>query len=168
MSAPAANAQPRGLPPATTDDRAVPAHARELAARLSALFQRDVEIVKQLNDAHHRLANANEQLYAGPILDAPQQIHHAFCTYQHACEQRRQLAVEVGEHSQQLIDALCAAGWSAQQARQANVHQLAEPPHPPPGREALLSSRPVLPADRATQRQGEHLHVATLSRSSKR
>jgi hypothetical protein len=134
MSAPAANAQPRGLPPATTDERAVPAHARQLAARLSALFQRDVEIVKQLNDAHHRLAHANEQLYAGPILDAPQQIHwqihHAFCTYQHACEQRRQLAVEVGEHSQQLIDALCAAGWSAQQARQANVHQLAEPPHP--------------------------------------
>ena len=41
---------------AATDDRAVPAHARELAARLSALFQRDVEIVKQLNDAHHRLA----------------------------------------------------------------------------------------------------------------
>jgi hypothetical protein len=135
MSAPAANAQPRGLPPATADDRAVPAHARELAARLSALFQHDVEIVKQLNDAHHRLAHANEQLYAGPILDAPQQIHwqihHAFCTYQHACEQRRQLAIELGEHSQQLIDALCAAGWSAQQARQTNVHQLAEPPHHP-------------------------------------
>ncbi len=175
MSAPTANAQPRGLPPATTDDRAVPAHARQLAARLSALFQRDVEIVKQLNNAHHRLAHANQHLYAGPILDAPQQIHwqihHAFCTYQHASEQRRQLAIEVGEHSQQLIDALCAAGWSAQQARQANVHQLAEPPHPPPGREALLSSRPVLPADRgdhATQRQGERLHVATPSRSSKR
>jgi hypothetical protein len=116
---------------AATDDRAVPAHARQLAARLSALFHRDIEIVKQLNDAHDRLAHANEQLYASPTLDAPQQIHwqihRAFCAYQHASEQRRQLAVEVGEHSQQLIDALSAAGWSAQQARQANVHQLAEP-----------------------------------------
>ena len=53
--------------------------------------------------------------------------------YQDAAEQRRQLAVEVGEHSQQLIDALCAAGWSAQQARQANVHQLAEPALAQPG-----------------------------------
>jgi hypothetical protein len=112
-----------------TDDRAVPAHARELAAQLSALFQRDVEIVKQLNDAHDRLAHANDQLYPGRVPDALHhvhwQIHRAFYTYQHACEQRRQLAVEVGEHSQQLIDALCAAGWSAPQARQANVHELA-------------------------------------------
>jgi hypothetical protein len=116
---------------AATDDRAVPAHARALAGRLSALFGRDVEIVKQLNDAHARLARANAQLYPGPAPDALQhvhwQIHRAFCAYQHACEQRRQLAVEVGEIAQQLADALCAAGWSAQQARQANVHQLAEP-----------------------------------------
>ena len=146
-------------------DRAVPAHARELAARLSALFQRDVEIVKQLNDAHHRLDNANERLFSGlapdafgvlsddaaagaittsPIaalirdggptansamLEALQQtrwtIHRAFCRYQSACEERRQLAVGVGELSHQLTDALCAAGWSAPQARQANVHKLA-------------------------------------------
>ena len=126
-----ARAQTPGILPGTADDRAVPAHARQLAARLSALFQRDLEIVVRLNDAHHRLAHANEQLYAGPILDAQQQIHlqihHAFCAYQAAAEQRRQLAVDVGEISQQLADALCAAGWSAQQARQTNVHQLAEP-----------------------------------------
>lgn len=117
-----------------TDDRAVPAHARELAARLSELFDRDVEIVKQLNDAHHRLAHANEQLYTGRVLDTPQQIHwqihHAFSTYQAAAEQRRQLAVDVGEISQQFTDALCAAGYTAQQARQANVHQLAQPAPP--------------------------------------
>ena len=52
-------------------------------------------------------------------------IHRAFCRYQSACEERRQLAVEVGELSQQLTDALCAAGWSAPQAQQANVHELA-------------------------------------------
>ena len=116
--------------PAGTNDRAVPVHARQLAARLSALFDRDVEIVKRLNDAHDRLAHANAQLYPGRAPDLHHvhwQIHRAFCAYQHACEQRRQLAVEVGEHSQQLIDTLCAAGWSAQQARQADVHQLAEP-----------------------------------------
>jgi hypothetical protein len=147
-----------------TDDRAVPAHARELAAQLSALFQHDVEIVKQLNDAHDRLADANERLWSGlapdafgvlrdraaaaigtsPIaaltgdgglaansamLDALQQvrwtIHRAFCRYQLACEERRQLAVEVGELSQQLTDALRAAGWSALEAQQVNVHELA-------------------------------------------
>jgi hypothetical protein len=55
------------------------------------------------------------------------QIHGAFSTYQAAAEQRRQLAVDVGEISQQFTDALCAAGYTAEQARQANVHQLAEP-----------------------------------------
>jgi hypothetical protein len=64
------------------------------------------------------------------MLETLQQVHwqidRAFCAYQDACEQRRQLAVEVGECSQQLTDALFAAGWSTQEARQANVHQLAE------------------------------------------
>ena len=149
---------------AATDDRVVPAHARELAAQLAALFERDVEIVKRLNDAQHRLQRANERLWSGlapdafgvpgdsaaaaigssPIaaltrdggLAANSQalealkhvrwtIHRAFCRYQSACEERRQLAVEVGELSQQLTDALCAAGWSAPQAQQANVHELA-------------------------------------------
>jgi hypothetical protein len=66
-----------------------------------------------------------------PMLEALQQIHwqihRAFCAYQHACEQRRRLAVDVGELSQQLTRALCTAGWSADQARHANVHQLATP-----------------------------------------
>ena len=164
MSAPAATAQPPRLAQARTNDRDVPAHARQLAARLSALFERDVEIVERLNDAHHRLADANERLWSGlapdafgliyddaataaigtsqiaalihdnrpdsgAILAALQnvhwRVHRAFIDYQNACEQRRQLAVEVGELSQQLTDALGAAGWSTQQAQQANVHQLA-------------------------------------------
>jgi hypothetical protein len=153
---------------AHTSDRAVPAHARELAARLSALFERDVEIVKRLGDAQRRLASANERLYSGlaldafgllydgaaataigtspiaalirdggaaansHVLEALQQvrwtIHRAFCAHQHACEQRRQLAIEVGECSQQLTAALCAAGWDAHEAQQANVHELAKAP----------------------------------------
>jgi hypothetical protein len=53
-------------------------------------------------------------------------IHRAFCAYQHASEQRRELAIEVGERSQELTQALCAAGWSAHEAQQANVHELAK------------------------------------------
>jgi hypothetical protein len=120
------------LPPASTDHRSVPAHARQLAARLSGLFDRDLEIVKRLNDAHHRLATANQQLdaRAAPhtlsLPDLHSQIHRAFCAYQDASEQRRQLAVDAGEIAQQLTDALTAVGWTAQQARRANVHQLAD------------------------------------------
>ena len=144
--------------------RAVPAPARGLASRLSALFGRDVEIVKRLNDAQRRLYDANERLWSGlspdafglihdgsaragasPIaalmadacgpdsdaaaLAALQQAHWAirsgFHAYQHACEERRQLAFEVGELSRELTDALCAAGWSVDEARNADVHQLA-------------------------------------------
>lgn len=156
-----ASAQTPEHAPARAQHGPVPAHAQQLAQQLSTLFQRDVEIVKQLNDAHHRLDNANEQLnsrlapdalalihgHAAPvaietspiaallrdrgpttILDALQQIHsqihHAFCAYQDAAEQRRQLAIDVGELSQQLTQTLCASGWGAEDARHANVHKL--------------------------------------------
>lgn len=142
-----------------------PARACELAARLAALFERDVEIVGWLNDAQRRLRDANERLWSGlspdafgliydgaaiagqsPIaglaltadggpasqaamLGALQQTHwtirRAFRAYEGACEERRQLAVEVGELSQHLTEVLCAAGWSVDDARDANVHELA-------------------------------------------
>ena len=150
-----------------TDELTVPARARELAARLSALFERDVEIVGRLNDAQSRVRDANEWLWSGrapdafglvydgaasagqsqiaklmsdarsaggpdsdiAVLGALQQIHSAihrsFCAYQSACEERRQLAVDVGELSQQLTEVLCAAGFSADDARNADVHKLA-------------------------------------------
>ena len=143
--------------------RVVPACARELAAGLAALFERDVAIVGRLNDAQRRLRDANERLWSGlspdafgliydgaapdgesqiaafvsaggpdaeiAVLGALQQIHwaidRAFYDYQSACEERRRLAVEVGELSRQLIDASCAAGVSADDARDADVHKLA-------------------------------------------
>lgn len=124
---------------------AVPAHARELAARLSALFETDSRIVARLNSAQRRLRHANDRLRSGvtpdafgPIRDSspvavlaalPEihgQIHRAFCEYQQAYEERRQLAVEVGELAAGLTDALCAAGFSQQDARRADVHQLAQ------------------------------------------
>ena len=51
-------------------DRVVPVLARELAARLSALFERDVEIVKRVNDAQRRVREANERLWSGLSPDA--------------------------------------------------------------------------------------------------
>ncbi|MGB0092529.1 MAG: hypothetical protein WBP81_08345 [Solirubrobacteraceae bacterium] len=143
-------------------DRDVPARACELAARLSVLFERDVEIVKRVNDAQSRVREANERLWsgfspdafgllydgAGPagsseiavlmdgardresaVLAAVQEIHWAihrgFCDYQSACEERRQLAVDVGEITAKFIEVLCGAGFSEDDARQANVHELA-------------------------------------------
>lgn len=140
--------------------RPVPARARELAARLSALFERDVEIVVRLSDAQGRLRGANERLSGlspdafglvydgaapagesqvaalgagGPdsqaeLLGALQQIrwtiHRAFCQYQLACEERRQLAFDVGELFGQLADVLCAVGWSVEDVRTVDVHEL--------------------------------------------
>jgi hypothetical protein len=108
---------------------AVPARARALAARLAALFETDQQLVLRLNDAHLLLAGANDRLWTDAVVDrlsVHAQIDRAFCAYQHASEQRRQLAVDVGELSQQLTDVLTAAGHSPEHARSANVHELAD------------------------------------------
>ena len=106
----------------------VPARARALAARLARLFAADQEIVARLNGAHHLLARSNDRLRSEPAADPlrlHQQIDRAFWIYQQTSEQRRQLAVDIGELSQQLTDTLTTAGYSPQQARSANVHELA-------------------------------------------
>jgi hypothetical protein len=51
-------------------------------------------------------------------------IHGAFCEFQSASEERRVLAVEVSELFWQLIEALMSAGWSADDAQDADVHEL--------------------------------------------
>jgi hypothetical protein len=142
--------------------------ARDLAARLSSLFDADQAIAIRLNDAQRRLNDANDRLWSGLHPDAlgrmydgaataghsqiatlaepqpsaggaaPQQtallgalqethwtIHRSFCAYQSACEERRQLAAEIGETIGQFVDALASTGWSEEQARNANVHELA-------------------------------------------
>ena len=151
----------------STGDRVVPALARELAALLSALFERDVTIVGRLSDAQRRLTDANERLWSGlspdafgliydgvgpagssqvgalmdgacageaVVLAVLQQIHgsihRGFCDYRSACEERRQLAVDVGEVTARFIEALCGAGFSEDEARAANVHQLARSGEP--------------------------------------
>jgi hypothetical protein len=148
----------------------VPVRARELAARLAALFVADSQLAVALNDAQLRLLGANDRLWSGlhpdvlglacgdvrrlasgkgaiaeRMVDAPgggdgpeveaamlgalEQVHwtigRAFIDYQRAYEERRRLAVDVGELSQQLIEVLCTAGWSGDAARTADVHALA-------------------------------------------
>jgi hypothetical protein len=118
--------------------RVVPAQARTVAARLAALFDRDRQLAERLNAAGRRLRAANDQLGPGAAVDPLPtacdragsgqlhwEIHGAFWDYQQACEQRRQLAFEVGELAQQLTDALIRAGWSVNEARTADVDQLA-------------------------------------------
>jgi hypothetical protein len=69
-----------------------------------------------------------------PVLDAEspvaalgevaQRIRRAFVDYQHAAEQRREVAADVGEATVRLVDALIAAGFSDTQARRADVRAL--------------------------------------------
>lgn len=163
MSSVSGNAHAESAP----GPRAVPAHARELAARLSALFDKDSGIAVRLNGAQGRLRHANDRLWSGlapdafgliydgaapvghsqlaeliggtvaaepgpgvAVLSALQeihwQVHRAFCEYQSACEERRQLAADAGETIRQFVDALVSAGWTEDQARRANVHQLSQ------------------------------------------
>lgn len=121
----------------------VPADARELAARLAGLFEKDRGIVVRLSSAQRRLRHANDRLrpasdgfgatrngsevaVLAALGEIHWQIHRAFCEYQQAYEERRQLAVEVGELAAGLTDALCAAGFDRHDARRADVQQLAQ------------------------------------------
>jgi hypothetical protein len=64
----------------------------------------------------------------GAVQDTHWQIHHAHCGYQHIAEERRRLAADIGEVVRASLDELAAAGWSEQEARDANVHELAGSP----------------------------------------
>ena len=81
-----------------------PAPACELAARLAALFERDVEIVERLNDAQRRLRDANERLWSGLSPDAFGLIHDG--------------AAAAGESqiAELIIDTLGAGGRASQTA----------------------------------------------------
>jgi len=75
-------------------------------------------------------SGADEQQLETAVLAVVQEIHwtihRAFVEYQSAAQERRQLAVDVGELAQQLTDTLTAACWAEQEARDANVNELAE------------------------------------------
>jgi len=68
-------------------------------------------------EAHAELVRALQQVHWA--------IHSAFVDYQSACEDRRRLAIDVGEVGQRLTEALIAEGWSRDAARHADVRALA-------------------------------------------
>ncbi len=124
--------------------REVPDCARELAGRLSSLFDADSRLAGRLCDAQARLLGANDRLLypdaLGFVCDGARRIagrdesplerehwaiRQAFVDYQSACEERRQLAFDVGEVAAQLTEVLRAAGWSVKAARTVDVHTLA-------------------------------------------
>jgi len=98
------------------------ARERVLADVLAALFEHDRELVGQLNAAQRRLRDANARV-TGELADA---IHRAFAEYQSVAERRRQLGADVGEAVVRLVDAMQEAGFSEEQARQADVWALRE------------------------------------------
>ena len=121
--------------------------AREAAARLAGLFERDQRLVVEFNRAQDRLLKANGWLTEGLSAEALQEIYgpggpglglsgfqprvledphprEAFYDYRRVADERRVLGVDVGEATAMLVDALVAAGWSEQQGRDAGVLEL--------------------------------------------
>jgi hypothetical protein len=79
-----------------------------------------------------RASGADDRQVETVVLEAVQEIHwtihRAFSDYQTVSEDRRHLAAEIGELISSFVAALIDAGWSEQQARTADVHQLAAAP----------------------------------------
>ncbi len=53
------------------------------------------------------------------------EIHRAYCEYQELAEDRRHLAAEIGEQIAAMVAELVDGGFSEEQARNVDVHQLA-------------------------------------------
>lgn len=62
----------------------------------------------------------------GAIQEVHWEIRRAFSAYLHAAEDRRMLAADIGELVSGLVAELQAGGWTEQEARSANVYELAQ------------------------------------------
>jgi hypothetical protein len=109
-------------------DGALGPPVRLLADLLAALFERDRQLASDMNLAQRRLLAATEQVRALTACSAGRgladTVRDAFVNYQHAAEDRRTLGADVGEAVVRLVDAMTAAGYSEQQARNADVWAL--------------------------------------------
>jgi len=104
------------------------ARVRALADVLAALFDHDRQLAGEMNEAQRRLLGAAEQVKAvtagGAGRDLADTIRGAFTEYQLVAEHRRLRGADVGEAVVRLVDAMTAAGYSEQQARNADVWAL--------------------------------------------
>jgi hypothetical protein len=99
-----------------------------LADLLATLFEHDRKLADAMNVARRRLLGAAEQIKAVTAgsagRDLADTVRGAFVDYQHAAEDRRMLGADVGEAVVRLVDAMTAAGYTEQQARNADVWAL--------------------------------------------
>ena len=77
--------------------------------------------------AHNRSEILDEPDPLRSVQQVHWSIHQAFTIYQSAAERRRQLAAETGELAGELMTTLVGAGWSQQDARDANIRSLIWP-----------------------------------------
>jgi len=61
----------------------------------------------------------------GQLQEVHWAVHRAHHTYQEAAEDRRHLAADIGEAIGRFVDALVVAGWSEEEARNADVRAIA-------------------------------------------
>lgn len=94
---------------------------RELADVLAGLLDRDRGLTVELNQAQRRLLCANDRRALGLVRA---DVHQAFAEYAFAADKRCLLAVDIGEATADLIAGMQAAGFSEQQARNADVWAL--------------------------------------------
>jgi hypothetical protein len=85
------------------------------------------QVAEEIGDAVRAGGSAAdvEAAVLGELQEVHWTIHRAFCEYQRICEDRRHLAAEIGELIAQMAAELTAAGWTEEQARTVDVHQLA-------------------------------------------
>ncbi len=98
---------------------------RDLAEILADLLGRDRGLAVELNRTQRRLLGANDRRSLGLSLDEVRaDVQEAFCQYASAADKRRQFAAEIGEATSDLIAVMRDAGFSEQQARNADVWAL--------------------------------------------
>ena len=98
---------------------------RELAEVLAGLLDRDRGLAIELNRAQRWLLDANDRRALGLARDEVRaDVQQAFLEYAFAADKRRELAADVGEATGDLIAGMQAAGFSEQQARNADVWAL--------------------------------------------
>ena len=99
-------------------------HPDGLAAVYGHLPQFEtVQLEASLDSGSEVLSSADP---LGAIQEVSWEIHRAFIAYQHAAEDRRMLAADIGELIRELVAELQAVGWTEQEARDANVGELAQ------------------------------------------
>ena len=159
----------RGTAPAAPPAAAFPADARVIAARLAGLFEADQKIVVALDDAHRRLAAANDQLWTDPVVDRLSvhgQIHRAFCAYQHASERAASSPSTSASSPNNSPTRSPPPAITASRPRSANVHELAagtlEPAEQREGDATMSAPAKIQALEALVEAHARELHLPAI------